>query len=74
MAEKVRYVDGGLCDSSGKRQWVEIWVGFRLVATFIGYSRKPEDASIMIYPYKVAYPDLLPHGKKRISKLELQNR
>lgn len=74
MAEKVRYVDGGPCDASGRCRWVEVWVGFRLAGTFKGYMRKVEDAYMTLYPFRIVFPDLVSADKKVIYLRELERR
>lgn len=74
MAEKVRYVDGGPCDASGRCRWVHAYVGYRLAATFKGYTRKVEDNAMVLYPFRIAYPDLVSGDKRVISIRDLHSR
>lgn len=74
MDNKIRYVDGGPCDSSGRCRWVHAYVGFRLAATFKGYTRKVEDNAITLYPFRIAYPDLVSGDKRVISILDIHSR
>lgn len=71
MAEEVRYVYGGEADGSGRCCWVQAWVGFRQVGTFKGYTRKPEDNVITLYPYRITDPDLIKAEKKVLPLREL---
>lgn len=74
MNDKIRYVDGGPCGSSGRCRWVHAYVGFRLAATFKGYTRKVEDACMTLYPFRIAYPDLVSGDKREISIRDLHSR
>lgn len=74
MAERVRYVYGGEADNSGRCCWVEVWVGFRLAGTFKGYTRKPEDNVITLYPYRIVHPDLVSADKKVLPLRQLERK
>ena len=54
MADKeIRYVDGGAYDGSGRARVVYLMVDGRRVAKYIGYTKKVEDASMVLYPRQV---------------------
>ena len=74
MDNKIRYVDGGPCDSSGRCRWVHAYVGFRLAATFKGYTRKVEDNAMVLYPFRIAHPDLVGGDKRVISIRDIHSR
>lgn len=74
MEDKIRYVDGGPCGSSGRCRWVHAYVGRYLAATFKGYTRKVEDNAMVLYPFRITYPDLVSGDKRVISIRDLHSK
>jgi hypothetical protein len=77
MAEDkvIRYVDGGAWDNSGRSRVVYLLVDERRVAKYIGYMRKVEDASMVLYPREVYNSVVIQvPGKHSVKISEIKNK
>lgn len=74
MADKViRYVEGGhVMGTGGKARWVYAYVGYRIEGTYKGYTRKPEDTAVVLYPYRINDPRLVPARKHVVSVFDIK--
>lgn len=76
MADKeIRYVDGGAYGSSGRMREVYLTVDGRRVAKYIGYTKTPEDASMVLYPRRVYNSVVISlPGKHVVSVFDIKSR
>ena len=71
---KVRYVDGGPVDSTGRCRWVYGMVDGHICVTYKGYTRKVEDTVLTLYPFRILYRGNAPVDKHQISIFELHQK
>lgn len=71
---KVRYVDGGPMDSSGRCRWVYGTVNGQTHVTYKGYTRKVEDTALTLYPHRIFYRGIAPADKHVISIFDLERK
>lgn len=72
--ERVRYVDGGCGDGSGRWRWIHAYVNGHLCVTYKGYTRGPEDNAMVLYPFRVRFRGEAPCDKHTISIFDIEKR
>ena len=75
VAEKdIRYIDGGPADGSGRARFVYLTVDGRRIAKYVGYTKKVEDVSMVLYPRQVynSVTITIP-GKHVVSVFDIKN-